>query len=184
MNTITRRIECANVPIFSSRNQGWENILVELFQNPAGEGKFHYPNEHVIYLSLAPRPVRLLQIQDGKTYSGLYGKGDISITPAETTFFARWDSDDCLLQIRMPSDFITKVATEAMEMNPDRLELVPEFRMRNPQIEVIAMMLLTELKQDNLGNKRNYSARNYGVSNSIGSSYGKILLETEIIKVL
>jgi len=34
----------------------------------------------------------------GKTHTGLYGKGDISITPAKP-FFACWDSNDHYLQI-------------------------------------------------------------------------------------
>jgi AraC family transcriptional regulator len=152
-NTATHQIECASAPIFSSRNQGWENILVEQFQHPAGEGRLHYRNEHVICMSLAPRPVRLLQIQDGKTYSGLYGKGDLSITPAAAPFFARWDSDDRLLQIRIPSRFVAQVATEALAMNPDQLELIPEFRTRDSQIEAIAMLLLSEMKQENLGSR-------------------------------
>jgi AraC family transcriptional regulator len=146
-------IECASIPISSSRNQGWENILVEEFQHPAGEGKLHYRDEHVICLSLAPRPVRLQQIQDGKTYTGLYGKGDFSITPAEAPFFARWDSDDRLLQIRITSQFIEQVAGEALAMNPDQLEIRPEFRNRDPQIEAIGLMLLAELKQENLGGR-------------------------------
>lgn len=152
-NTATHQIECASLPIFSSRNLGWENILVEQFQHPAGEGKLEYRNEHLICLSLAPRPVRLLQIQDGKTYSGLYGKGDFAITPAQSPFFARWDSDDRFLQIRIPSHFIDRVATESLEMNADRLELVPKFRTRDRQIEAIAMMLLSEMKQENLGSR-------------------------------
>jgi AraC family transcriptional regulator len=36
-------------------------------------------------------------------------------------------------------------------MNPDRLEVIPTFRTRDPQLEAIAMLLLTELKQENLG---------------------------------
>jgi AraC family transcriptional regulator len=151
--TVAHQIECASVPIFSSRNQGWENILVEQFQYPAGEGRLHYRNEHVVCMSLAPRPVRLLQIRDGKTYSGLYGKGDLSITPAESPFFARWDGDDRLLQIRIQSRFIEQVATEALGINPDGLELVPEFRARDPQIESIATLLLSEMKQENIGSR-------------------------------
>jgi AraC family transcriptional regulator len=38
-------------------------------------------------------------------------------------------------------------------MTPDRLELIPEFRTRDSQIEAIGMMLLTELQQENLGGK-------------------------------
>jgi AraC family transcriptional regulator len=145
--------ECTSLPILSSRNQGWENILVEQFQHPPGEGKTHYSDEHTICLSLAPRPVRLLQIKGGKTYAGLYGKGDISITPAKVPFFARWDGNDHYLQIRIASRFIQNVARETIDMNSDQLELLPEFRTRDPQIESIGMLLLAELKQENLGGR-------------------------------
>ncbi|MFN6565533.1 MAG: helix-turn-helix domain-containing protein [Nostoc sp. ChiSLP01] len=141
------------LPILSSQNQGWENILVEEFQHPAGEGRSYYSDEHAICLSLAPRPVPLLQIQGGKTYTGLYDKGDISITPAKTPFFARWDLEDHYLQIRIASGFIESVARETIDTNPERLELVREFRTRDRHIESIAMMLLSELKQENLGEK-------------------------------
>jgi AraC family transcriptional regulator len=149
----SHQIACASQPLFSSQTQGWEQILVEEFHHPAGEGKLLYPNEHVICLSLAPRPVRLLQIQGDKSYTGLYGKGDFSITPAEAPFFARWDSDDRLLQMRIDSRFMEQVATETLAMNPDRLEVIPTFRARDPQLEAIAMLLLTELKQENLGSR-------------------------------
>jgi AraC family transcriptional regulator len=147
------QIICTSQPLFSSQTQGWDNILVEEFHHPAGEGRMLYPNEHVICLSLAPRPVRLLQIQGDKSYSGLYGKGDFSIAPAEAPFFARWDSDDHLLQIRIAAPFIQQVAGEALSMNPDQLEVIPEFRTRDPQLEAIALLLLAELKQDNLGGR-------------------------------
>ena len=136
-----------------SCHQRWEQILVEQFQHPPGEGSCHYSDEHTISLSLAPRPVRLLQIQGGKTYTGLYGKGDISVTPANMPFFARWESDDHYLQIRIATRFIQSVAREVLDINSDRLELLPEFRTRDPQIEAISMMLLAELRQESLGGR-------------------------------
>lgn len=153
MTTVTHPIETTCLPILSSQNQGWENILIEQFQHPSGEGGSSYSDEHTVSLSLAPRPVRLMQIQGGKTYTGLYGKGDISITPAKMPFFARWESDDHYLQIRIASRFIQSVAGETLDLNPDRLELLPEFRTRDRQIEAIGMLLLTELQQENLGSR-------------------------------
>jgi AraC family transcriptional regulator len=154
MKTIVpHQSESTCVPLLSSQNQGWENILVEQFQHPSGECRTHYSDEHRICLSLAPRPVRFLQIKGGKTHTSLYGKGDISITPAKMSFFARWDGDDHYMQIRIASRFIQTVAKEALAMNPDRLELLPEWRTRDPQIEAIGMMLLAELKQENLGGR-------------------------------
>ncbi len=132
------------------REQGWENILVEQFQPPAGEARFEQGDKHAIYLSLAPRPVHLLQVQGGKTYAGLYGKGDISIMPAQVPFFSRWDSDDRFLLIRITSRFIQNVAKETINRNPDCLELLPIFQIRDPQLEAIGTLLLTELKQEGL----------------------------------
>ncbi len=152
-NPTTHQTEPTCLPILSSQIKGWENILVEQFQSPPGEGRTYYSDEHAICLSLAPRPIRFLQVKGGKTHTSLYGKGDISITPAKVPFFARWDGDDHYMQIRIASHFIQSVAREALAMNPDRLELVPEFRTRDPQIESIGMLLLTELKQENLGGK-------------------------------
>jgi AraC family transcriptional regulator len=147
------QIVCSSQPLLSSQTQAWENILVEEFHYPVGEGKMLYPNDHVICLSLAPRPVRLLQIQGDRSYTGLYGKGDLSITPAEVPFFARWESDDHLLQIRIASRFMAQVATEALEMNLDRLEVIPQFQTSDPQLEAIAMLLHTEVKQNSLGTR-------------------------------
>jgi AraC family transcriptional regulator len=141
------------LPLLSSQNQGWENILVEQFQHPSGEGRTHYSDEHAICLSLASRPVRFLQIKGGKTHTSLYGKGDVAITPVEMPFFARWDGDDHYVQIRIAARFVQQVSREALELNPDRLELLPEFRTRDPQIEAIGMMLLTELQQGNCGSR-------------------------------
>ncbi|PPT06721.1 AraC family transcriptional regulator [Geitlerinema sp. FC II] len=118
------------------------------FQHPAGEGTCRYDDEHTLSLSLVSRPVQMLQRQAGKTYSGLYGKGDFSITPANTPLFVRWESDDNYLQIRLNAQFLQSVARETFDRDSDRLELIPAFRTRNPQIEVVGMMLLGELQQD------------------------------------
>ena len=104
-------------------------------------------------LSLAPRPIRVLQIKGGRTYVGLQSKGDVSLTPAKIPSFSRWESDDSCLQIRIASQFIQRIARETIATDPDRLELRPEFQTRDPQIEAIGMMLLTELKQDNIGGR-------------------------------
>ncbi|GAB4380310.1 MAG: AraC family transcriptional regulator [Elainellaceae cyanobacterium] len=150
METTTDQTEILFPPILSSQDLGWKNILVKQFRHPPGEALCYFSDEHAICLSLASRPVRFLHIKGGKTYSNLYGKGDISITPAEMPLFARWHGEDHFLEIRIASSFIQTVARETVHKNSDRLELIPEFRTRDPQIEAIGMMLLAELKQENL----------------------------------
>jgi AraC family transcriptional regulator len=139
--------------ILSSQTQGWENLLVEQFREPPGEGTCQHNDEHTICLALDTRPIHLLQIREGKTYTRLYVKGDISITPAQMPFFARWEGEDHYLKIRLTSRFIQRVAREALEIKGDRLELLPQARVRDPQIEAIGLMLLSELQQGHTANK-------------------------------
>ncbi|MEM9274610.1 MAG: AraC family transcriptional regulator [Cyanobacteria bacterium P01_F01_bin.143] len=131
----------------------WENLLVEQFQPAPGEGTCHSDDEHTIFMSLAARPVRLLHIQDGKTSTGMYGQGDMCITPAKIPIFARWDSDDHYLRMRLKTQFIQNTARETLERDCDCLALIPECQIRNPQIEAIAMMLLAEMQQEQVTNK-------------------------------
>jgi AraC family transcriptional regulator len=145
--------ELTYLPVLSSQNQGWENILVKQFANPPGEGCCQFSHDHAICLSLAPRPVRFLHTKGGKTYAGLYGKGDIAITPAQMPLFARWEGEDRFLEIRLAARFIKQVAQETLANDPNRLELFPEFRTRDPQLEAIGLLLLAELQQNNIGGK-------------------------------
>lgn len=129
------------------QTQCWEQIRVQHFQHPAGECSCPESDDLTISLSLAPRPVHMMQSQARKTYVGVYQRGDITITPAKTPFFARWKSDDSFLQIRLTDQLIRAVAAETLEQDPDRLELLPELQIRNPQIESVGTLLLTELQQ-------------------------------------
>lgn len=179
----SHQTEITYFPILSSQSRGWDNIIVEQFQHPPGEGHCYYSDEHTIYMSLAPCPVRVLQIQEGKKYTAVYGKGDISVLPAKTRVFARWDAEDNYLRIRIPSRLIQNIARESIDTNPEQLELLTKFRTRDPQIKTIAMMLLSELKQENLGGKlyiesltnilavhllRKYSASKPGITSDEG----------------
>jgi len=150
---IRSQTHCACVPILSSTTHSWDHLLVEQFQEPPGAGQLYHPDEHLICLSLSPRPVRFLQTIGSKTHSSLYGKGDISITPAQMLLFAQWQDEDRYLQIRIASRFIQQVAREALEIERDRIELIPEFRTRDRHLESIGMMLLNELQQENIGGK-------------------------------
>ena len=152
-NPAIQKSEANGSSQFSSQTQGWESILIEQLQPAPGEGTCHFIDEHTIFMSLASRPVPMLHIQGGNTYTGMYGQGDICITPAKTPLFARWESDDNYLRIRLKTQFIKTLARETIKQDCDRLELMPAFRMRHPQIEAIAMMLFTELQQEQSGSR-------------------------------
>ena len=128
-------------------------IQIELLQYPSGEANCFFKGEHALFVSLAARPIHYLQSQDGKTHTGLYQRGEMLITPANTPLFVRWEGEEDCLQIRLTDDFIRNVARETMVGDCDRIFLKPEFQIRNPQLESISTMLLKELQQESLSNR-------------------------------
>lgn len=140
-------------PIYSSQVYGWQNIVVEEFLYPPGEEAYLDLASHTLCVSLNRRPSRLLQTIGDRRHSSLFSKGDISVTPAGTTLFCQTNDEDRILRIQLASQFFRQVAQDTLELDRDRVELLPEFRARNPQIEQISMMLLAELKTGGLAGK-------------------------------
>ena len=133
--------------------QGWENIKLDLLQYPAGEADYCSDAEHTVFISLAPRPIEYVQVQDGKTHTGLYQKGEILITPAHTPLFVRWSGNENCLQLQLTTEFLQRIAVETLDRDSDCLELLPGFQIRDAQIEAIAMMLFAEWQQKQINNE-------------------------------
>ncbi|EDX86650.1 transcriptional regulator, AraC family protein [Synechococcus sp. PCC 7335] len=128
-------------------------IQIQQLHNPAGEGSCHFKGKHTLFMSLSSRPVHYLQAQDGKTHTGLYRRGDILITPADTPLFVRWEGDEDCLQIQLTDEFVKEVARETVIGDSDHLSLMPTFQAHNPQLESISQMLLNEYQQGSLANQ-------------------------------
>jgi len=182
-----------NPPSASSRHRGWNDLLVERFHQPPGQIKLCYRSEHTICLSLAPRPIKSVQVKGGRVRRGLLVKGDISITPARLVTSTRWEAEEDYLQIRLDSRFLEKVATEALGIDSNRIEVLPEFHTRDMHIEQIGMMLLSELRNEGLGGRLYVESlanmlavhllRNYSTASPRVSIYSGGLPEHQLLQV-
>jgi AraC family transcriptional regulator len=126
-------------------------IHIEHLHNPPGEGRCHFKDRHTVFINLTPRPIAYTQAQDGKIHTGFYRKGDFTITPADASFFARWEGDEQCLQVQLSHEFVCSIAQETLKGNGDRLQLQPQFQGHDPQIDAIATMLQAELHQEQSG---------------------------------
>lgn len=136
------------IPIASSQPLGWQPLLVEEFQQPPGRTNVVEAwAGYSIALCLAPRPYRLQQVVGDRCYTGLYAKGDISITPANIPASYCAEGEDHYLQVQIPAQFLQSVAQSALELDRNRLELVTEFQVRDRQLEQTLMLLRSELHQ-------------------------------------
>lgn len=66
---------------------------------------------------------------------GLYRQGDLCITPAGIPSGYHAEGNDHYLYLQISSIFLQQVAQESLELNPDRVEVIPAFQVRNPQLE-------------------------------------------------
>ncbi|MEL6602565.1 MAG: AraC family transcriptional regulator, partial [Cyanobacteria bacterium J06614_10] len=84
-----------NTAIVTAEKQ--THVQVDLLQYSSGEANCLFEGENTLYMSLAARPIHYLQAQDGKTHTGLYQRGEMLITPANTPLFVRWEGEEnCL----------------------------------------------------------------------------------------
>lgn len=119
----------------------------------SGGDDWNYKDEHTLGLFLSPRPFRFTHKQGSRTVEGVYKKGDLLITPADTPLFTQADGDVQILQLRVKDAFVRTVADETLSHTSGRVELVQAFQTHDAQIEAIAMMILTELHQESFGNQ-------------------------------
>ncbi|MEL6462236.1 MAG: AraC family transcriptional regulator [Cyanobacteria bacterium J06641_2] len=133
--------------IASSKDLGWESIVLKEYHLPPAQGTYPGFEQHDLTLCLTTRPHRIHQYMGKKRYVGIYSKGDICITPAGIPGGYRAEGDDHFLQIQIEPQFLQQVARETGDVDESSLELIPKFRERNPQVEQIIMMLYAELNQ-------------------------------------
>lgn len=146
-NLLEKRL---NPPLRTSESKGWENIVIEEFCKPPGQGIYQNPTEHTICISLNHQPSQLRQTVNNRHHTSPCVKGDICIVPAGLPFFWQWHQDDQYLRIRMSPTLLQRVSQEAVKPKSDGVELLPEFRVRHPQIEQLGIMLLSEIENDGL----------------------------------
>lgn len=135
------------LPIVTSQDLGWGTLLIEEYQQPPRGMAFQAEADPVIVLSLATQPHRIHQQIGDRRHIGLYRQGDLCITPAGIPSGYRAEGNDHYLYVQISSMFLQQVAEEALEMDVNRVELMPAFQVRNPQLEQLLRLLQSELHQ-------------------------------------
>ncbi|MBD2776224.1 helix-turn-helix domain-containing protein [Iningainema tapete] len=139
-----------NAPVLSSGSVCWNNILVEQYQHPKGSRSNELPalSNHWLTFFLG-QPARLMQKRDGRIYEAVMQAGEHTVIPAGQPSYWCCNGGIDILHIHLEPTFIAKIA-EASDIDASRVEIINSFCGRDPQIQHIAMSLLTELKSPGL----------------------------------
>ena len=136
-------------PVLSSRQLGWNGILVEQCQcsSPSSfEMELPAVSDHWLNLSLG-RPTPLIQKRDDRLHESIVQKGDSIFVPAGQPSYWRQHEGDicCPLHVCLKPELIEQVA-EASEIDAQRINLVNCFGKQDLQLHHVAMLLLAELQ--------------------------------------
>lgn len=136
-----------NLPVASSQNLGWESLVVKEYQQSTGGMKFQAEVDPVVVLILTTKPHRTHETMGENRHVGMYYQGDLCITPASipSSYFA--EDRHHYLYVKISASFLQKIAEENFKLNRDRVEMMPVFQVRDPQLEQLLRLLKIEMHQ-------------------------------------
>ncbi|MBW4535577.1 MAG: AraC family transcriptional regulator [Pleurocapsa minor HA4230-MV1] len=137
--------------VLSSRQLGWNGILVEQCQNHShatSSFEIELPaiSDHWLNLPLG-HPTSLIQKRDNRLHESIVQKGDTILIPAgQPSYWCRHKGDICTpLHICLKPKFIKQIA-DASEIDTKGIDLINCFGKQDLQLHQIAMLLLAELR--------------------------------------
>lgn len=139
-------------PTVSSKPHSWNGIIAEYYHHRPNSLASPTLREHLVTLNCGS-PYNLVQRIDGRVHEGRVVKGNIILTPAGHPTEWAWQNEVDVLHLRLTSAFVTKVAAQALEIDPDQVEIVHQFSIAAPMIEQVGRALLSELQSEDTGSQ-------------------------------
>jgi AraC family transcriptional regulator len=120
------------------------DLLIRLQTDPPGVIEVPSRPDPLIVIHVGPS-VRISCTRVGRRHSGLSTHGDVDIIPAGVP--SRWEvkEKDTALILGIPSHLL-RAASEVLDRDPDRVEIVNRFQTRDRQIEHLGWALKSELE--------------------------------------
>ncbi len=150
LNTVIPSV-LPSTPVYSSRELGWNGLLVERCQYSGGEYRIAPLPVHSIALHLG-RPIQMGQKRGGKTHQDLFPTHHFVVVPAGLPNMC-WHTDAAdELFINLDPQLVAKTA-ETIGIDPSQIEVINNFGRYDSQLQHIGLSLLQELRLPGLGGR-------------------------------
>ena len=141
----------ANPPLLSSQHLEWEGIYVQHHYQPAWETPQYCYEQHMVLIHNSRRAVQAERVLDGRRHTEQLGNGNVVIVPANVQHQVNWDRENNFTLLFLEPAHLARVAYESV--NVERIELVPQFAMRDPLIYQIGLSLKSEIESNGMGSR-------------------------------
>lgn len=136
-------------PILWSQEVVSDIVRVERHHQPSNGSSVCCLPHHLISIHLG-QPIQLQRTVDGRRSNDYLTEGDIMISPPCLHRKLAWDNDAEFLLLSLESKLF---ASAVHADDADRVEIVPQFKLRDPLIQQIGLTLKSELEVDRLGDR-------------------------------
>ena len=128
-------------------------LIIEHHIEPPDEIEIPPLSHHLMAFHLSDYGARQVSRFDGREYDGAMYSGEFWLLPSGLPSFYHWEStDECLIFMIDPT-LLRRLTIETGCLNPDRAELLPILKSRDPQLEAIALAFKREMNQPQWGNR-------------------------------
>ena len=138
-----KKISANTLPVLSSANSGWENITVKQYNLRHGESPDKLTlSQHTISIQLSQQPLKMeWRFNSGKLQNKRMNCQEVCFTPADFNLLNRWYSPGEFLLIKLAPKSLDRA-----NFNLNKLEIIPKWGVRDPQILHIALALKAEVE--------------------------------------
>ncbi|WP_414618816.1 helix-turn-helix domain-containing protein [Calothrix sp. CCY 0018] len=131
-------------PLVSSQSVGWDNLSIIYDRQPAIELPKTSLKQHCIgILTDIPSTIQTDRIIDGRFVEEHNIQGDLIIVPANTTHQAAWYGEGASVAIAIDPTVFAQTIYEVVD--PERIELLPQFATPDPFVYQIGVALKSAL---------------------------------------
>ena len=127
----------------SSDRTNWSGVSLEHYLYPAYETPEHTLENHHICIYVG-KPLTYEQIIKGKLRSHSCIYGDMVIYPAGSIQKLSWNKEAEIIQFDIKPELVAQACQDLSKS--DKIELVPQYGLRDPLIQQLAFTLLAELQ--------------------------------------
>jgi AraC family transcriptional regulator len=138
----------SSAPVLSSQKGFWNGVRVSYYKyHNALETPEHCFSQHLITIHLNHAVVMKEQLLNGHLQCDRFRNGDICLTPATAPVSVRLEDASEWIALHLEPKFIEQIAAEVVD--PNRLEIIPQFKLNDPLISQIGIALKVNLQSEN-----------------------------------
>jgi AraC family transcriptional regulator len=136
-----------SAPMLSSQKALWHGIKVSYYNFQTDvETPEHCFSQHLITMHLNQVAVTKEQVLNGNLQCDRFKNGDICLVPATAPVLVRLQDASEFISLHLEPTFLRQIAAEVVD--PDRLEVVPQFKLNDPIIYQIGMALKANIESE------------------------------------